>query len=142
MFFKVILASYYQNQLKISVKESNFQKSWNERLCRYISRIVISVAKQFCYVTVFLVWTLNFVWSLNFLWPERCMVMSVYGSKIPNIKKGVVKTLLNIFLTVKTEWPNKCMSTQKFFKQFLVLRYSNIVVHSKPFIKISGICYS
>ena len=32
--------------LKMSVKESNFQSSSNERLFRYISRIFISVVKQ------------------------------------------------------------------------------------------------
>ena len=30
-------------------------------------------------------------------------VMSLYGSNVKDIKKSVVKTLLNIFLTVKTE---------------------------------------
>ena len=44
--------------------------------------------------------------------------MSIYGSKIQNVKKkkkkkkkkekkSAAKTLLNIFLTVKTEWPNE-----------------------------------
>ena len=44
--------------------------------------------------------------------------MSIYGSKINNIKKkkkkkkkkekkSAAKTLLNIFLTVKMEWPNE-----------------------------------
>ena len=35
-------------------KESNFKKTWNERLFSYISRVFISVAKQLCYVTTFL----------------------------------------------------------------------------------------
>ena len=43
---------------------------------------------------------------LNLLWSESCRVMFVYGGKIQNIKKSVVKTLLNIFLTVKTKWLN------------------------------------
>ena len=55
--------------------------------------------------------------------------MTVYRSKKQDIKKSVVKTLLNIFHTVKTEWPNTCMST----------KIKKMVVHSKPFIKIINI---
>ena len=41
---------------------------------------------------------------LNLFWSEICRFISVYGSKIQNIpKKSVVKTLLNILLTVKKE---------------------------------------
>ena len=37
----------------------------------------------------------------------HCRVVSVYLTKIQgNKKKNVMKTLLNIFLTVKPEWPN------------------------------------
>ena len=43
---------------------------------------------------------------LNLLWPEPCRVMLVYESKMEDIKKKCRKTLLNIFLTVKSEWPN------------------------------------
>ena len=46
----------YKNEfhLKISVKESSFQRSLNERLFRYISRSSMSVVKQLYYVTAFL----------------------------------------------------------------------------------------
>ena len=44
--------------------------------------------------------------------------MFVYGSKIQDIKKKeVVKTLLNIFLTVENGMA-KCVSTKKIFRQF------------------------
>ena len=50
---------------------------------------------------------LNHNWQLlNLLWPEPCRVMSNYGSMIQDIKKSLGKTLLNIFLTVKTKWSN------------------------------------
>ena len=35
-----------------------------------------------------------------------CQSLVGYGSKIQDNKKSVEKTLLNILLTAKTEWPN------------------------------------
>ena len=37
----------------MSVEDSNFQSSSNERLLRYISSTFISVVKQLCHVTAF-----------------------------------------------------------------------------------------
>ena len=37
MFFNFFFGIYYSNNLKISAKESRFQKSLNERIFRYIS---------------------------------------------------------------------------------------------------------
>ena len=56
------------------------------------------------------------------MWLELCSVESVNESKIRDIKKNVVKTLLNILLS--KNGMAKRVSTQK------------IVVHSKPLIKI------
>ena len=60
--------------------------------------------------------------------------------RISKKKKSVVKTLLNIFLPVKTEWQMcghpKCFST---ILKPQVLKDKKIVVHSKQFFKIIGI---
>ena len=58
------------------------------------------------------------------------------------MKKKCSENLLNIFLTVKTEWPN-VWAPKIFFTDFWdILKYTKvkkIVVHSKPFIKVIGI---
>ena len=88
------------------VKFSTTKKKWNERLFRYIPKVFISVVKAVLLCTSFSSKYLSMA-NGNFwtLWQEH----SVYGSKIENTKKkkkNVVKTLLKIFLAVKTEWPN------------------------------------
>ena len=46
VLIKFVFGSSFQNHSEISVKESNWQSSSNERLFRYISRIFISVLKH------------------------------------------------------------------------------------------------
>ena len=47
---------------------------------------------------------LFFKTASELMWADPCSVMSVYGNKMQDIKKNVVKTSLNFFYTVKTEW--------------------------------------
>ena len=61
--------------------------------------------------------------------------MSVYRSKTEDFKKRAVKTLLNIFLAVKTEW-TKCEHQDGMCVR---TKIKKVVVHSNPFIKIIGI---
>ena len=79
-------------------------------------------------------------YSEKMCWRWGCawLFMSIYGSKIQGIKKKrVEKTLLSIFLTVKTKWPN--VWAPNFFSTFLDSKIQKIVVYSKPSIKIIGI---
>ena len=55
------------------------------------------------------------------------------------IEKSVVKTLLNIFLTAKTEWPNVWTPSFLTILNSKILSDKKIVGHSKPFIKIIDI---
>ena len=65
--------------------------------------------------------------------------MSVYGSKIQGIKK--IENITEYFSHSKNG-VTKYLSTQIFFQRFRILRDSKtkeIVVHSKPFVKMIGV---
>ena len=85
---------------------SSFQKSWNNRIFRYISRVFISVAKHYVMLpTSFslkqLLKTAGKFWTYcGQSFAGLCLFLEV-KYMISNI--SVVKTLLYIFLTVKAE---------------------------------------
>ena len=56
---------------------------------------------------------------------EPCRVMSVYGSKIQDIKRKCNENFIEYFSNSKNGMA-KCVTTQIFFQQFQILRYSKI----------------
>ena len=84
------------------VKDSNFQKSLNNHLIRYISKVFVSVVKQSCYVTAFL-WNCSqrLLATLALIVARVLQGYACLPEQDTGYQKSAVKTLLNSFFTVK-----------------------------------------
>ena len=71
---------------------------------------------------------LFFKTASELMWPDPCSVMSVYGNKMQDIKKKCSENIIEFFLHSKNG-----------MVKFVSTKIKEIVVHSKPFIKIIGI---